>query len=94
MNCQHHTAQEIEREDAPDLLVIAPKPTPYGGRMAEAKVRFQSYRKAGGEEDEFRAWLYYDDRDLYMEWQGRSQKSSYPVAGGVMFCPVPQKGRV
>jgi len=65
-------------------------------RWATAQVQYRDYRESGGTEDEPLAWLYYHcpDRELFNDLQSSWRfQSSYPVRGGVMFCPQPQKGR-
>lgn len=66
----------------------------YRTRMAAAKQAYIAHRQADGAATEFLGFLYYhypDDKQLFIEWQHRSQRSSYPVTGGVMFCPIPQR---
>lgn len=65
----------------------------YRERMAKAKEEYGEYHRAGGEEDEFLAWLYYSDRDLFNDMQRRWRfQSSYTcITGGVMFHPRPPR---
>ena len=91
-NIQVHQSAHWLLVDREECEVCDPS---YEDRMEAARGRFRAYRETGGEEDEFLAWLYYhdEDRELFNDWQARGQRSSYPVAGGVMFCPVPPRRR-